>query len=80
MLGYFSVFMDDGIIYMKWHQNETEEQHLARHHHYVHEIFNILAKNDLYVKPEKCAFEQQEIEYLGVIVGKGYLRMDPKKL
>jgi hypothetical protein len=36
--------------------------------------------NDLYVKLEKCAFEQQEIEYLGVIIGKGHLKMDPKKL
>jgi hypothetical protein len=37
-------------------------------------------KNDLYVKPEKYAFEQEEIEYLGVIVGKGRLYMDLKKL
>jgi hypothetical protein len=46
----------------------------------VHQIFNILEKNDLYVKPEKCAFKQEEIEYLGMIVGKGKTSMDPKKL
>ena len=46
----------------------------------MHKIFDILAENDLYVKPEKCTFEQEEIEYLGVIVGKGQLCMDPKKL
>jgi hypothetical protein len=39
-----------------------------------------LEKNDLYIKPEKCAFEQEEMEYLGVIVGKGKTWMDPKKL
>jgi len=39
-----------------------------------------LEANNLYLKPKKCAFEQEEIEYLGVIVGKGQLRMDPKKL
>jgi hypothetical protein len=39
-----------------------------------------LEANDLYVKPEKCAFEQEEMEYLGIIMGKGKLRMDPKKL
>jgi hypothetical protein len=39
-----------------------------------------LEKNDLYVKPEKCTFKQEEMEYLGVIVGKGKICMDPKKL
>jgi hypothetical protein len=36
--------------------------------------------NDLYVKPEKCAFKQEEMEYIGVIIGKGKTHMDPKKL
>ena len=80
MLGWFSIFMDDGVIHTRQRPGETEEQHIARHRQYVHEIFDTLAENDLYVKPEKCAFEQEEIEYLGVIVGKGRLRMDPKKL
>jgi len=39
-----------------------------------------LEANDLYLKPKKCAFKQDEIEYLGVIIGKGQLHMDPKKL
>jgi hypothetical protein len=39
-----------------------------------------LEQNDLYIKPEKCAFKQEEIEYLEVIMGKGKTRMDPKKL
>jgi hypothetical protein len=73
MLGYFSVFMDNGIIHTKRCQNKTEEQHLARHYCYVHKIFDILSENNLYVKPKKYAFKQQEIKYLGVIVGKGQL-------
>jgi hypothetical protein len=71
MLGYFLVFMDNGVIHTKQCQNEIEEQHLARHCRYIYEIFHILAENDLYIKPEKCAFKQQEIKYLGVIVDKG---------
>jgi hypothetical protein len=39
-----------------------------------------LEQNDLYLKPEKCTFKQDEIKYLGIIVSKGQLRMDPKKL
>jgi len=69
--GFFSVFMDDGVIYTQQRPGETEEQHHTRHWSYVHHIFNILATNDLYVKPEKCTFEQDKIKYLGVIIGKG---------
>ena len=72
--------MDDGVIHTKRKPDKTEEQHIERHRRYVHEIFDTLAKNNLYVKPEKCAFEQEEIKYLGVIVGKGQLCIDPKKL
>jgi hypothetical protein len=78
--GWFSIFMDNGIIYMKQWLGETEEKHQNQHQELVHQIFDILEVNDLYVKPEKCAFKQEEIEYLGVIVGKGKTRMDPKKL
>ncbi len=43
-------------------------------------MLNKLEQNDLYLKPEKCDFEQPQIDYLGVIVGNGKLQMDPKKL
>ena len=46
----------------------------------MHEIFDILAKHDLYLKPEKCEFEQPGIEFLGVIIRNGELQIDPKKL
>jgi hypothetical protein len=78
--GWFSIFMDNGIIYTKWWPGETEEQHRQWHRELVHWIFNILVANNLYVKLEKCMFEQEEIEYLGVIMGKGKTCMDPKKL
>jgi hypothetical protein len=78
--GWLSIFMDDSIIYTKRCPGKTEEQHWKQHQELVHHIFDILEKNDLYVKPEKCAFEQDKIEYLGVIIGKGKTWMDAKKL
>jgi len=39
-----------------------------------------LQKHKLYLKPEKCEFDQSEVEYLGVIVGNGKIRMDPVKI
>ena len=47
---------------------------------YVHRVLTKLEENDLYLKPEKCEFEKEEIKYLGVIVGKNHLKMSPKKL
>jgi reverse transcriptase-like protein len=43
-------------------------------------VLDILKQHDLYLKPEKCAFKQKEIDYLGVIIGQGTLKMDPKKI
>jgi hypothetical protein len=39
-----------------------------------------LEKHDLYLKPEKCKFEKEEIKYLGVIIERNKIQMDPGKL
>src|SRR5260370_22207306 len=57
-----------------------EEEHQRCHREYIHIILNVLEKNDLYLKPEKCTFEQEEIDYLGIIIGQGTLKMDLKKI
>jgi hypothetical protein len=72
--------MDNIAIHTKREENKTEEQHILWHKQYVHQVLDKLEYHDLYLKPEKCAFEQREIKYLGVIVGRGQLHMDPKKL
>jgi hypothetical protein len=43
-------------------------------------VLDKLKTNDLYLKPQKCEFLKREIDYLGVVVGKNALKMDPKKL
>ncbi len=78
--GWMSVYMDDLAIHTKRKPGETEEQHRCRHQAHVHHVLDTLEKHDLYLKPEKCAFEQEEIDYLGVIVGKDELKMDLQKL
>ena len=39
-----------------------------------------LQKNDLYLRPEKCGFEQEQIEYLGLVIREGEVQMDPVKV
>ena len=75
-----SVYMDNIAIHTAKHPHETEEQHTTCHREYIHWMLDKLEEHDLYLKPEKCQFEKDEIEYLGVIVGKGHLQMSPKKL
>jgi len=78
--GWLSVYMDDLAIHTKQCPRKTEEEHRQRHKEYIHIILDILEEHDLYLKPKKCAFEQEEIDYLGIIVGQGTLKMDPKKI
>jgi hypothetical protein len=78
--GWLSVYMDDMAIHTKPRDGETDEQHLQRHRTHVHHILDKLEQNDLYLKPEKCDFEQKQIEYLGVVVGQNKIHMDKKKV
>jgi hypothetical protein len=72
--------MNDLAIHTKPKPGETEQQHLDRHRQHTHHILDKLEENDLYLKPEKCEFEKEEIEYLGIIIERNHLQMDPKKL
>jgi hypothetical protein len=72
--------MDDIAIHTKQENKKMEEQHQQRHQSYMHYVLNKLEKHNLYLKPEKCNFEKEEIKYLGVIIGWNKIRMDPRKL
>ncbi len=65
------VYMDDILI--------TTIHDLTHHQELIHQVLYRLEEHDLYLKPEKCTFEALEVEYLGVIIGHGTIRMDPVK-
>ena len=69
----------DVIIYMDDILIATEGSLNAHKRHVVH-VLSKLQRNDLYLKPEKCAFHKKKVEYLGVIVGNGQVKMDPVKV
>ena len=56
-----------------------EKQHQQWHWYYTYHILDKLEEYDLYLKPEKCTFEKEEIDYSGVIIGQGTVKMDPSK-
>ena len=43
-------------------------------------ILQKLWDNDLFVKPEKCVFWENKVEYLGMIIEENKIGMDPVKL
>jgi hypothetical protein len=64
--------MDNAIIAIE----DDKTEHTCR----VHQFLDKLAAHDLFLKPEKCRFHQQEVKYLGVIIGQGEVKMDPVKV
>lgn len=71
LLNLLIVYLDDILIY------GTDKK---EHRKIVKEVLKRLQENDLFAKPEKCFFEQDSIEYLGMIISGGKIAMDPKKL
>ena len=78
--GWLSVYMDNIAIHSKKCPMETEEQHRQWHQLYIHHVLDKLEKHNLYLKPEKCAFEKDKIDYLGVIISNRIVKIDPLKL
>ena len=65
------VYIDNILIFTK-----TEEGH----DEIVPEVLHRLCANNLFLKPEKCFFKQQEIEFLDLIIGPNGVEMDPSKV
>jgi hypothetical protein len=65
------VFFDDILIYRK-----TWTDHLA----HVDRVLHLLSQHQLFLKQSKCSFGASEVEYLGHLVGKDDIRVDPKKI
>src|SRR6266481_3769374 len=53
---------------------------LSDHWRTVHQVLTTLHKRRLFLKPEKCKFEQKEVEYLGLVISKDHVAMDPTKV
>jgi hypothetical protein len=54
---WMSVYMDDITIHTKPKPGKSHKEHLTQHRKYTHHILDKLEQEDLYLKPEKCAFE-----------------------
>ncbi|KAL4585882.1 hypothetical protein LXL04_010509 [Taraxacum kok-saghyz] len=65
------VFIDDILVYSK-----TKEEH-ERH---LRELLEILRREHLYAKFSKCEFWLEEVQFLGHVVNKDGIKVDPAKI
>jgi hypothetical protein len=65
------VFFDDILIYSK-----TWTTHIS----HVDKFLHLLSQHQIFLKQSKCAFGASKVKYLGHIVGKDGVRVDPKKI
>ncbi|CAL0330391.1 unnamed protein product [Lupinus luteus] len=65
------VFIDDILIYSK-----TQEEH-AEH---LRVVLQILKDNQLYAKLSKCEFWLESVNFLGHVISKGGIAVDPAKV
>ncbi|KAI4902921.1 hypothetical protein NFI96_007389 [Prochilodus magdalenae] len=68
---YAYVYLDDILIFSR-----TREEHVG----HVRRILQLLLESRLYVKLEKSEFHVPKVSFLGFIVSKGTLAMDPAKI
>jgi hypothetical protein len=66
------IYMDDIAI--------ATSTNLEDHIKAVSAVFEVAERLDLYFKPEKCTFHTPRMDYLGVILEKGIMHMDPVKI
>ena len=55
----------------------TEEE---KHDKIVEKVLRRMEENDLYVKPEKCVWKVREIDFLGLVVESGGIKMQEEKM
>ena len=64
------VYLDDILVYSK-----TPEEHIQ----HLRLVLSVLRQHKLYAKLAKCHFMKQEVKFLGHVVSKEGLRVDPAK-
>eukprot|EP00877_Chromochloris_zofingiensis_P003160 jgi/Chrzof1/12845/Cz07g09130.t1 len=65
------VYLDDILIYSK-----SEAEHIQ----HLDQVLAVLKEHQFHVSLHKCCFGAPEVEYLGHIVGRNGLRVDPRKV
>jgi len=69
--GIMVVYLDDILIFTR-----TEEEHAKA----IRRVLQVLQEHKLFLRPEKCKFCKERIEYLGLVISENEVSMDPVKV
>jgi RNase H-like domain found in reverse transcriptase len=69
----FKHYMDDCLV-------TTAEGELALHRQMNHQLLDIFKEHSYFLKPSKCEFERMKIDFLGICLGHGQIKIDPSKI
>ena len=64
-------YLNDIVVYLRT---------LQAHIHHVHEVLRQLQARNLYVQKEKCKFHKEVIKFLGFVISRGFIQIDPRKV
>ena len=53
---------------------------MEEHNKVIEEVLTILKENDLFLKPEKCVWQINKVEYIGMIISDEGVHMAPEKV
>ena len=70
--GMIHVYMDDILI--------STPHNLILHRRIIHDVLDVLEATSFYLQVAKCVFEATHIEYLGLLIDRNMLKIDPTKL
>ena len=70
--GWLIIYMDDMLIH--------SSNNLALHQERTKHVLQHLHKEHLALKLSKCTFNMTKVEYLGLLISPGFIKMDPTKL
>ena len=65
------VYLDNILIFTRMKEEHTKA---------IKQVLQILQENKLFLRPEKCEFCKERIEYLGLVISENKVSMDPVKV
>src|SRR5713101_1758022 len=76
----FKDLIDTGLVFIYMDDILITTKMMEQHRELVKQVLHCLQDNNLFLKPEKCDIEKEQMDYLGLILKPRHITMDPIKL